>query len=83
MAFLAWMLGSKIGRWAFGVLLGVAFVGMVLLRVYSEGRTRERARQREEALRRLLERAKKDDEITRLGPDDRLRRLERWVRPDD
>lgn len=77
-----WLLGSSLGRqvlmWGSAVLL----VLVIIARIYSAGRAAERARQAEERLRHLRERAKVDDEITKLGSAERRKRLERWLQPD-
>jgi hypothetical protein len=77
-----WLLGSTLGRqvllWGSAVLL----VLVVIARIYSAGRAAEKARQSEAALKNLRERVKVDDQITKLGPDERRKRLERWMQPD-
>lgn len=77
---LSWMLGSKLGRYVLIGGLAAAGVGILLLRVYSAGRQREKARQAEASLLALRERVKVNDEIAKLPADERRRRIERWVR---
>lgn len=82
MEILAWLIGSKVGRYVALGLLIAASIGVVLLRVYSAGKSAEKARQAEAALRALRERIKTDDEITKLSPTARRERLSRWVSDD-
>lgn len=79
MSFLVMLLGSKLGRYV--ALGGLIALGVLLLiaRIYAAGRAKERARQLEQSLQTIRERVKKDDEITRLPPDQRAERLNRWV----
>ena len=78
-AILGWLLGSELGRKiAIGGVIALA-VAVFIWRIYAAGEARERARQAEAALQNLRKRIKTDDEITRMSPADRRKRLSEWV----
>lgn len=82
---LTWATGG--GRWRL-YLIGVvvAVVGTLIAywrhRVASDAVAAERADAVQDALKRAVERAKTDDEIRSLPPDDRRERLRQWAPPD-
>lgn len=71
----AWLAGSQIGRWVASGLLVTLTLSLFALRLYSKGQTAERARQTQQALKRLRERMKVDATISRLPSDERRQRL--------
>lgn len=77
-----WLLGSQLGRQVFIWGSVVVLAGLIVLRIYAAGRASEKARQAEQSLRNLRERAKVDDEITRMPADARRERLREWVQRD-
>ncbi len=78
-----WLATSKAGQYvAAGFALSVA-IGVAVLKVFSAGKASERQRQDQQSLENLRERAKENDEVRTLGPDDFDKRLTRWVSPDD
>lgn len=76
----AGLITTKTGRTIIIVLAGIAGVMVVLARVFAEGRAKELAKQKEESLKNLRERAKTDDAIRSLPVDERKRRLQEWSR---
>lgn len=80
MGILAWLLGSSLGRKV--ALTGMAIMGVlfVVWRIYAAGKAAERARQAQASLENMRKRIQTDDEITKLSPDERRRRLAEWVR---
>lgn len=79
-AIVAWLLGSKLGRYAALALLVVSVIGIAMWRARMSGVEAERMKQLQRALEQLRLRVKVDDEIAKLAPDERLVRLSRWVR---
>lgn len=79
---LAWLLGSKAGRYVVIGLLGAAAVGLLVLRVYSAGRAAEKAKQAQQSLKNLRSRIQTDDEVGRLSSEERRRRLQEWTADD-
>lgn len=72
---LAWLAGSKVGRWIATVLLILTVLSVFALRIYTKGKQAERFKQTEEALKRLRERMKSDADISRVPAGDRRKRL--------
>ena len=74
---------TKIGRWfaATGaILLAISFA---LLKAFSAGKASEKAKEDRESLQNLRNRAKTDEEVSKLPDADVDRDLGKWVRPDD
>ncbi len=76
----AGLITTKAGRTVLIVLAGIAGVLVLLARVFAEGRAKELAKQKEQSLKNLRDRAKTDDEIRGLPMDERKRRLQEWSR---
>jgi hypothetical protein len=65
-----------------GIVAALVAIAAAFIRGRSAGAQAERAKQDAAARKSLESRNKTDDEIARMSPDDRLRRLDGWV-PDD
>lgn len=83
MTVVAWLVGSKLGRYVALGLLFAAALGVLVWRIYAAGAAKERARQAEAALNALRTRIKVDDDISKLSDAQRRERLNRWVRDDE
>jgi len=79
MVWIAWLIGTKLGRLVAEITLIAAVVGIVLLRARQSGVEAERLKQLQKALEALRTRMKVDEEITTLPADERLRRLNKWL----
>jgi len=79
MVWIAWLIGTKLGRLVAEITLITAVVGIVLLRARQSGVEAERLKQLQKALEALRTRMKVDEEITQLPADERLRRLNKWL----
>jgi hypothetical protein len=79
-AVLAWLLGSKIGRYLAICVLAAALVFIVIARIRAGGRNAERLRANQEATRRVLDRIKVDQEIQSMPRARRRERLRQWAR---
>lgn len=71
---------TRTGRIIIGAVAVIAGVLIVLARVFAAGRAKELAKQKEQSLKNLRDRAKTDDEIRSLPMDERKRRLQEWSR---
>lgn len=79
----SWLLGSKVGRWAALALLCLGLAGVAVWWLVSLGAQRERARAAARSLNHLRTRIRIDDEISRMSPAERRRKLARdWGVPD-
>lgn len=78
-----WFTTSKTGQIILAVLGAAAAIGIAVLKVFNAGKAAERGKQDRQSLENLRERAKTNDEIRSLGPDDVRDRLDRWSVPDD
>lgn len=76
----ATLITTKLGRTILAALAIIAGVLIVLSRVFLAGAAQEAAKQKEQSLKNLRERAKTDDEIRSLPADERKRRLQQWSR---
>jgi len=80
MTFIAWLIGSKLGRYvALGSLAAVA-IGVFILRIYSAGKNAAALKQQQQSINNLRERIRLDTEIRNLPATERKQRLDRWVR---
>lgn len=79
MGALAWLLGSALGRKVAAIGLFALALGFAILRIYMAGAASERAKQTQASLQNLRTRVKVDDEIARMSPADRRKRLLEWV----
>ena len=76
-----WLAESKVGRFvamAVGLLITI---GLAVLKVFNAGKASERGRQDRQSLENFRERARIENEVDSLPPNDVKRRLSRWVRP--
>nr|WP_319485660.1 hypothetical protein [uncultured Cohaesibacter sp.] len=71
----AWLAGSKAGRWVSIALLVIASLSVFAARFYAKGKEAEQAKRTQEALKRLRERMKSDEAIARMSATERRRRL--------
>jgi len=81
-AIIAWLMGSKIGRYVASGLLVAGIVGLALWRVFSAGKNAEAAKQLQQSLSNLRTRVKTDDDVSRMSADDRRRELSGWMQRD-
>lgn len=77
---LAWLMGTRLGRWVMGMTAGLVAIIVLLWQVFAAGRKAERADQAEQSLENLREREKTDDEVAAMPAADRRKRLREWVR---
>ena len=78
---IAWLAGSKAGRWISVALLVIASLSIFASRFYAKGKEAEQAKRTQEALKRLRERMKSDETIARMSTAERRRRLsDDWSR---
>ncbi|SNY93497.1 hypothetical protein SAMN04515647_3794 [Cohaesibacter sp. ES.047] len=78
MNLLAWLAGSRLGRWLASSL--IALIGYVATSFYRRGLKADQARQTTEALKRLKERIRTNEDIRRMSTDERRKRLsDDWV----
>ncbi len=77
---LAWLTGSKLGRYAAVALTAVAAISLALLKAFLAGRAKEKAKQTQASLENLRSRMKTDDEIRTMPRADRAKQLDRWMR---
>lgn len=83
-AIASWLLGSRTGRWIALALLLAAAAAAAAWMLVAHGEARQRARQLAQSLNALRERISTDDDLARLSPDERRRRLARdWGLPED
>lgn len=75
-----WLISSKVGRTVAAVSGAVIAVALVLWRVFAAGKAAEQAKQTEDSLSNLRERAGNDDTISALSDTDRRHHLRQWVR---
>lgn len=81
---LSWLIGSKIGRYVAMGLVVAGILGVVGYSLFRRGVDRERARQIAASLESLRSRIATDDEIQRMSPAERRRRLlQSWSVHDD
>lgn len=81
-AIAGWLIGTKAGRYVALGLLAAAAIGIVFARIYAAGKAAEALKQTQAQLKALRSRIKTDDEIARLSPADRRKRLSEWVSDD-
>lgn len=79
MSIIAWLIGSRLGRYLALGLLIASMIGIALLRARRSGIEAERLKQLQRSLENLRTRIKVDDEIASLPRDQRRVRLNRWV----
>ena len=81
LSVLAWLTGSKVGRYLALGLLAVSVVGVVILRVYVAGKRDEQLKQAQASLNAVRDKVKSDEAIRRLPASERRRRLlDEWSR---
>ena len=81
LSVLAWLTGSKVGRYIALGLLAVSVVGVVLLRVYVTGKRDEQLKQAQSSLNAVRNKVKSDEAIRRLSASERRRKLlDEWSR---
>ena len=76
MSVLAWLAGSRLGRWVATSLIIIVLIGSIALTFYRRGQKAEQAKRTTEALKRLKERIKVDENIRRMPAGERRRRLQ-------
>ncbi|MBL4645266.1 MAG: hypothetical protein JKY99_02275 [Rhizobiales bacterium] len=76
---LAWLIGSKIGRWGAVALLAVTIIGLFLMRARKAGETAYRAKQQAAQLQSLIKALRANNEITQMDTDQRRAYVRKWV----
>ena len=79
MTVIAWLLGSRLGRYAALIILAAISVASAFAMVYKKGAEAERAKQRQATFRKIQLRVKSDAIIANLPADERRRRLREWA----
>jgi hypothetical protein len=78
---LAWLIGSKVGRYLALGLLAAATVAVIVARVYSAGKRDEQLKQTQASLNAVRDKVKSDEAIMRLPASARRKRLlDEWSR---
>lgn len=78
---LAWLVGSKVGRYLALGLLALATVAVIVARVYSAGKRDEQLKATQASLDAVRQKVKSDEAIRRLPASERRRRLlDEWSR---
>lgn len=81
MTFIAWLVGSKLGRYAAMAAVVLAGVSIVLLRAFAAGARKEKLKQLQGQLKNLQEGVKNSAEINSMSPSDRADELRKhWSR---
>lgn len=74
---------SGVGRWLFIGLAGLALVGGLYLKIYSDGAASVKAKQDRESLNNLRNRTETNETVNRLPGSDLDSELGRWMLPDN
>lgn len=82
MSILAWFLGTKVGRTLSAAALILAALSVALLKAFSAGRAKERLKQTQASLDNLRNRAKTDEDVSKMGDAGVRRELGGWVSDD-
>jgi hypothetical protein len=78
---LAWLVGSKVGRYLALGLLAAATVAVIVARVYSAGKRDEQLKQTQASLDAVRQKVQSDEAIRRLPASERRRKLlDEWSR---
>ncbi|PHS02160.1 MAG: hypothetical protein COA78_22195 [Blastopirellula sp.] len=75
MSVIAWLIGSKFGRYLATALTFISIVGVILLKAVAYGRTKEQLKQTKKKLHNLKEGVQNDQTIRRMSPSDRANKL--------
>lgn len=75
-----WPLWAALPRWLKEALVAIATGILIYLAGRNRGTANERARQKAADAQAIKRRKEIDDEVARLPPADRDRRLDRWMR---
>lgn len=81
-AALAWLAGTRAGRWLAAAGAGALVALGIVVRVYGAGQRVEESRQEQDSLDALRTRNRIDDEVARLDARAARDELSRWVRDD-
>lgn len=79
---IAWLAGTRVGRWAASVAAALAVITTILMRTHAAGRRAEQTARTEDALEAYRNRIQIDDDVDTLGRDRRRDELAGWVRDD-
>lgn len=77
---LAWLTGSKIGRYVAGAGIVAVIVSVVLWRTFAAGKKSAELDQKIGQLDALREKVKTDEEIRDMSAAERREQLAKWVR---
>ena len=75
MSFIAWLIGSKLGRYLAMGLTALAAISIILLKVFMAGRNKEKLDQVQGQLKNLQEGIKVNEEINAMPHDARVNEL--------
>lgn len=79
-AFWAWLLATRVGRYAAGALAIGAIVGVALLKAFAAGRAQQQASQAADKLKAISKRKTSDEKVDGLEPHVVRGELDRWLR---
>ncbi|MFI5411281.1 hypothetical protein [Kaistia sp. UC242_56] len=79
-ALWAWFFGTRVGRYAAGVLAIAAIVAVALLKAFSAGRAQQKASQTADKLKAISNKRISDDEVDRMDAGARRDQLGQWMR---
>jgi hypothetical protein len=77
---IAWLVGSKIGRYVAIFLTAIASIGLIIAYAVSNDRAKQSLKQSNARLDSIKKRVKSDDDIAKMPYIDRRRELDKWVR---
>ena len=81
MSFIAWLIGSKLGRYLAMGFTALAAISIILLKVFTAGRNKEKLKQVQGQLKNLQEGVKNNEDIIRMSPSDRADELRKhWAK---
>lgn len=80
MSVIAWLLGSRVGRYIAIAGITLAAIAAMLATASRNGANSERAKQTAKSLAYALQRIKTDDQIDKMSRSDRRERLREWMR---
>lgn len=81
-AALAWLAGTRAGRWIATAMTGALITIGILARVYGAGQRAEESRQARDSIDDFRSRNKTDAEVAKMGAARQRGELASWVRND-
>ncbi len=80
MSVIAWLLGSRVGRYIAIAGITLSAIAAMLATASRKGANSERAKQTAKSLADALQRIKTDDQIDKMSRSERRIALSRWMR---